>query len=468
VLQFACVHSTGTARSASSRRPEHPLSKIRLVRPAYVENLRCIGSACEETCCQVWSVPVDRVAYEKLQALPASPLRTLIDASILLAPQDDSNTGGFGPEGFAKIRMTASNMCPLLTEERLCLIQAQCGEGLLPQVCATYPRIVRSIGGIEEKALALSCPEAARTLLLHPIEWKRLDPAHAAGAAGSGESWAPPHYWPIQAAVLEVVRNRTYPLWQRLILLGILCHRLDALANHKPQGDVPAFLAEFSAAVAAGTWRATIEIQPMDCGTQLDAVLRLAGLLLKKSIITPRFMECVQAFGAGIGNGPNADLEHLTSGYIAAHQRNFAPFIKNNPLILENYLVNTILRCQFPFGRDGMKPGATPSMTREFEKLAAQFSLMRGLLIGVAGFHGASFCADHVVHTVQSASKHFDHHPEFPRLAHELLVESKLDGLLGISVLLRDPDQTAPRGISPAIDLPWPAIDKTDPKQMRV
>lgn len=438
------------------------MSQISPLRPASVENFRCIGSACEDTCCQLWSVPVDRAAYAKYQSLPASPLRTLIDASILLAPSDASSSDGFGPDGFAKIRMNASNMCPLLTTERLCQIQSECGESFLPHVCASFPRMVRSVGGIEEKSLALSCPEAVRVLLLDPMAWKPSAPAHAVEAA---ESWAPPNYRPIQAAVLELVFNRAYPLWQRFLLLGILCRRLDALAAEGQQSGVPAFLAQFSTAVVAGRLRTAFIIEPLDPTAQLDAVLRLAGLLLAKSIVTPRFIACIQAFGAGIGNGPNATIESLTAAYTAAHERYFAPFFTSHPHILENYLGNTIVRCQFPYGSDGMKPGATLSMTREFEKLAAQFSLVRGLLIGVAGFHQKSFCADHVVHTVQVAAKHFDHHPQFPRLAHELLVESKLDGMLGTSVLLRDPDRVPSRRISPASELP--AVHKTDAAQFR-
>lgn len=430
------------------------MSQISLVRPAYVEAFRCIGSACEDTCCQLWSVPVEPAAWDKYQSLPPSPLRTLIDASVLLAPTDASSSDGFGPDRFARIRMNDSNMCPLLTADRLCQIQTQCGQSLLPHACATYPRHLCSTGGIEEKSLALSCPEAARVVLLNPMVWEGFDPAQSAAADCGVESWAPPHYWAIQATVLQLVLNRAHPLWQRLLLLGILCRRLDDLAAEEPERGIPAFLAEFSAADSAGRLRMDFETQPMDPNTQLEAVLRLAGLLLAKSIVTPRFIDCIHAFATGIGNGPNATIESLSSAYTAAHEQYFAPFVDSHPRILENYLVNAILRYRFPFGRDGMKPGATPSRTREFERLAAQFSLLRGLLIGVAGFHRESFCADHVVHTVQAACKHFDHHPQFPRLAQELIVESKLDGLLGMSVMLRPPVRTPSIPISPATELP--------------
>jgi len=39
---------------------------------------------------------------------------------------------------------------------------------------------------------------------------------------------------------------------------------------------------------------------------------------------------------------------------------------------------------------------------------------------------------------VQSAAKHFEHHPEFLKLAHELLMERQMDGARGTAILLRN------------------------------
>jgi lysine-N-methylase len=180
-------------------------------------------------------------------------------------------------------------------------------------------------------------------------------------------------------------------------------------------------------------------------------VLRLAGMMLNKSNVRPRFVECIHAFTAGIGNGPGATLESLTENYTVAHDKYYEPFLALHPHIMENYLINTIFRCQFPFGKEGMKAGAQPSMTREYALLTAQFALMKGLLIGVAGFHREAFSAPHVVHTVQAASKHFEHHPEFLNLAHQLLVDNQMDGARGLAILLRNSDSNA------ASDGPGPA-----------
>ena len=47
---------------------------------------------------------------------------------------------------------------------------------------------------------------------------------------------------------------------------------------------------------------------PVDRDAQLDVVLRLAGLLLHRSNLAPRFSGTIQDFTTGIGNAPDATL----------------------------------------------------------------------------------------------------------------------------------------------------------------
>ncbi|MFZ0688029.1 MAG: flagellin lysine-N-methylase [Terriglobales bacterium] len=435
----------------------------KLFHPTYTENFRCINSACEDSCCKSWTIPVDKATIEKYQSLPASPLHTLIDASIVLAPPGPQGEDSSRPAIFATIRTNESHECALLSEERLCSIQVAYGGALLPSTCATYPRIVRLIGNREEKALTLSCPEAARLVLLNP---ELLSPSHQtitepfygqlhaggcpahdhAGTAHALQPW----FWSIRESVFTLIRNRAYPLWQRLFLLGVFCRQLDELPRGETEHLVPKFLRDFEAQVAAGTPRSALETLPVEPTLQLDIVLRLAGMLLNRSNVNPRFAECVKFFTVGIGNGPSATLESLASNYALAHDRFYAPFFDSHPYILENYLINTIFRFQFPFGCDGMETGETPSLSREYAMLTAQFALMKGLLIGVAGYHGDAFSTDHVVHTFQSASKHFDHHAEFLNDVHALLVESQMDGARGSLILLKNTEPVAPTPGVPA------------------
>jgi lysine-N-methylase len=422
------------------RLPGAPLTNEPSIALTYADKFKCIGPACEDTCCQGWSVPVDRNTWDKYQSLPRSSLRVLIDASVLRVPQGADDDASVNAPVFAKIRMNEANQCPLLTEERLCSIQAELGEEMLSHTCATYPRIVHSIGGVKEVALTFSCPEAARLVLLTPGLLVGAEEAEkqTSGIEAHADHETHADFWQVRAVVLNLVRLRIYSLWQRMFLLDMLCRRLDSIARGELKQTVSTFLAEFEAALNTGALRPALDQLPSDRASQLDVVLRLAGLMLHKSNVRPRFVECVHAFTTGIGNVPNATLESLTANYTVAHDRFYARFMDRHPYIMENFLINTIVRCAFPFGKTGMLEGAKPDKAREFALLAAQFALMRGLLIGVAGHQREAFTAADVVHTVQSASKHFEHHPEFLNMAHALLKEKRMDEPRGLAILLRD------------------------------
>jgi lysine-N-methylase len=319
-------------------------------------------------------VPIDQAAYGKYQSLPASALRTLIlehiDTSAVQTSQGAEGCTGAASAAagvFAKIRMNGANQCPMLSEARLCRIQTEVGEGLLSHACATYPRIVLAAGGEEEKALTLSCPEAARLVLLTPnlLGLRLSTPSGLAGVEESapedGEGGAddlPLLFWRMRKSVLALIQNRAYPLWQRLFLMGVLCRRLDSINKGELNRSIPEFLQDFDVTVATGALRTAMETLPLDRTAQLDVVLRLAGMLLHRSNVRPRFVECVRAFTMGIGNGPGATLESLAAQYSLAHDHFYEPFFHSHPHILENYLINTVIRSQFPFGREGMRAGA--------------------------------------------------------------------------------------------------------------
>jgi lysine-N-methylase len=434
------------------------LRPIKRIHPAYSEDFRCIGSACEDSCCEEWAVHVDRSTFEKYQQLPGGPLRTIIDENILRIPEPGQASESAAAAAFAQIRMNTLGKCPLLSADGLCRIQAEYGEELLCHACASYPRITYSIHGATEKALSLSCPEAARLVLLNPqlpMGAGQDEFRIGCNSANEGDPWLP-YFWSIRNFALTLVQNRIYPLWQRLFLLDLFSRQLDAIDMDERPVKTPQLLADFGPTVASGNLQASMNTLPVDHAQELDLVLLLAGMLLHRSHVRPRFVECIQAFTQGIGNGTGATLESLTIHYALAHDRYYAPFFQKHPYILENYLINTIFRSRFPFGRDWAHTGATPSMARELALLTAQFALMKGLLIGVAGFYREEFSVDHVVHTVQAASKHFEHHTEFLAMAHSLLVEKRMDGQLGLAILLRNTESRPPRPGTPTIQAPWP------------
>jgi lysine-N-methylase len=139
-----------------------------------------------------------------------------------------------------------------------------------------------------------------------------------------------------------------------------------------------------------------------------------------------------------VGYEPGATLESMSAEYGIAYERYFVPFFDEHPYILENYLINMILRRLFPFGVKLYQPKATLEPAKEYALLATDFALIKGLLIGVAGAQKEAFSTEHVVQTVQTAFKYFEHNSAYLVRAHQILVDKNLNDARGLTMLLRN------------------------------
>jgi lysine-N-methylase len=417
---------------------EYRLPKTTLIRPEYAGKFRCVGPVCVDSCCVGWRVDIDQATFEKYQSIEAGPLRALMDENIVHLPEAKESTR---PVPFAQIRMPVSLQCPFHNAEKLCQIQVDLGEEYLSRTCATFPRTTYVIDQLEETTLSLSCPEAARLVLCE----SHLQPSPSPGSlimtwedgVPGGESIRS-YFWPIREFAVRLLRNRAYPLWQRMFLLGTLSRRLEGVVRGDVDRRFQVLLKDFSRAVDSGNLKTTIETIPADLTLQLDMVLRLVKLRADNSSLSPRLAESINAFIEGVGLRKTAAMESQSVRYAEACERYFAPFFRKHPHMLENLLVHMIFRNLFPFGKKLFDPEARAQPAREFALLATEFALIKGLMIGVSGCYKEAFSMDHVLQTVQTVFKHFEHKPEFLAEAHQLLVARNLDNAHGLTMLLRN------------------------------
>jgi lysine-N-methylase len=414
-----------------------------LVRPSYAEKFRCVGPECLDSCCVGWRVDLDQATYAKYRALPPGPLRAKMDAHLIAA---STPLPGAKPGACGHIRADDSGRCPFHTAEQLCQIQIELGPEALSETCATFPRTTFLIDKLADRTLTLSCPEAARLVLLDPnlLDPNRLGsetepaPSFSWDDEAEGPASLRAHFWTLREFSVELMRNRKYPLWQRLFLLGSFARRLDALVDEDRVSSFPALLRQFSAAVASGALRGSIESIPADVPLQLEMVMELVKLRAGSLTANDRLEQTLSAFTKGIGADAGLDRDAQCDRYADAYKRFYRPFFLRHPYILENLLINSIFRRLFPLGPSLFDAAARPQPGREFTLLAVEFSLIKGLLIGVAGANRNGFSTAHVLHTVQTATKTFEHSTGFLPRAQRLLADRCLDNARGVTLLIRN------------------------------
>lgn len=126
---------------------------MKITKPAYYDTFRCLASGCPDSCCKEWAVQVDAKSAARYRALPGD----LGDRLRAVMTEEDGDT---------ILKLTADRRCPMWRDDGLCRIQAQMGEEYLCHTCHQFPRLRHNYGDFAELGLELSCPEAARLILL--------------------------------------------------------------------------------------------------------------------------------------------------------------------------------------------------------------------------------------------------------------------------------------------------------------
>jgi len=385
---------------------------LRTLRPQYAKAFRCIGPDCEDTCCQGWDVLIDQDAYEGLQSLPDFVPKFKEHLVVI---------GNATVGEYARVQMTSSCTCPFLSPERLCGIQVEHGERYLPDICADYPRATQRIDGLRETALMLACPEAARIVLLNPELVQPEEPgapryqrfAHMGERPVKANGSPHQFLWEIRAFTILMLRDRDYPLWQRLFLLGMFCKRLHEITDAHQIELVPQLLREHAELIVTGKLRPLMDGIPVRTAMQLATVLEI----IKKHLETtagkhPRFRDCIKDFLKGIRCEESALIENCAPFFEEADSRYCAPFLAQHPYMLENFLLNYVFRTRFPYGQTPR--GAPNNPLTEFLMLCILFTLVKELTVGAAGLYREAFDANHIVKIVQSVSKSVEQCPKFP------------------------------------------------------
>jgi len=124
---------------------------MKLTKPSYFDNFRCIAGKCPDSCCQEWAVQVDSASAAFYRSLPGA----LGDRLRQVLTEENGDT----------VMQIENRRCPMWREDGLCRIQAELGEAALCETCHEFPRLRHDYGSFLELGLELSCPEAARLIL---------------------------------------------------------------------------------------------------------------------------------------------------------------------------------------------------------------------------------------------------------------------------------------------------------------
>lgn len=126
----------------------------------YMQDFKCLGGDCEDTCCKSWDIWLDKPHYELMQQKVTDHSKSEADLFNQYVEVNESESAS--DRNYAHINLKGNGDCPFLESDGWCHLHKTFGEDPLSNICAFYPRVISQCGDDIELTGALSCPEVAR------------------------------------------------------------------------------------------------------------------------------------------------------------------------------------------------------------------------------------------------------------------------------------------------------------------
>ncbi len=404
--------------------------------PGYMKDFRCIGSACEDSCCIGWRVDIDHETYKRYHKINDSELTPLMDAHI-----SRNRSVGKGENNYARIKLLGDSRCPLLDEEMLCRVQVKRGEEFLSDVCATYPRITNIVNGVLERSATMSCPEAARLALLNTegiefdegeeaVSVKNIIKANINTHDLKLNSKPHKYLWELRIFTITLLQDRSYLLWERLIILGMFFQKLQKHVDNGSINEIPELIASYTNLIENGGLRENLSSIPAQYAIQMELLKEIAEKRYFQGVNNKRYLECFGEFLYGIQYVSGASVEDIGLRYKEAYENYYVPFMEEHGHILENYLVNHVFKNLFPV--TGEK-----SFFDSYMMVVLHYALIKMHLIGMAALH-KGLSVGLVIKLMQSFAKTVEHSPVYLNGIAELMRQNGFNTMPYMSILIKN------------------------------
>ncbi len=192
--------------------------------PDYLASFSCKVGVCRTPCCVGWPVHISLDDYFHLTSRECSDeLRRRLDTGVKVALHPT-------PEEYAQITPRYDGDCSMRLPDGRCILHAELGENALADVCRLYPRGIR-LEPDYECSLTNSC-EGVLELLFATEEPIRF--LYQELSFGTLPSHKRNNTFPVMGKETEIrlwlishIQNRTLPLPQRLMSLGLSLQALE-------------------------------------------------------------------------------------------------------------------------------------------------------------------------------------------------------------------------------------------------
>lgn len=200
---------------------------MKIVKPTFYKDFKCIAGDCPDSCCQGWEVDADVESLEYYNTLdPTLEIKQRIDR-VLSKDEFDNNIFTLAPK----------KRCPFLNDENLCDMHIAIGGEHTPYTCRTFPRFIYDFGGTREIGVSFSCPVASD--MMYALDSFDFEQEITDEPPSLNDIDATLYYtlYKAREQAYSIVKDRSVPINERLKNLLSFTLELQAKINNYSDGS---------------------------------------------------------------------------------------------------------------------------------------------------------------------------------------------------------------------------------------
>ncbi|AQM59916.1 flagellin lysine-N-methylase [Clostridium baratii] len=378
---------------------------IRKKYPKYLKEFKCIGGECEDSCCIGWDIDIDKITFRQYYKVKDQEMKKMFQKNV------HNNEYCQAPDvDYGKVKLKKDKRCPFLDECNYCIIQSKLGEEYLSNVCTSFPRILNKIDGYYEMSLDVSCPEAARILLLKEegIEFeeneetlgKHIISSEIDTKSKEFKNLPIKYFKEIRDLSIKIIKNRKFDLNRRLYILGEFINELEEELKYNYE-NVQRFIKEYD----INSVQDPYEKDDFSYLLQVDFFKKTMKYLnILNEVDSLSFKDYTKEVMTGF-NFEDDNISKYANIYIEAFEEYSKEYMIKNSFIFENYLVNFIYNYMFPFSEN-------QSVFDGYIMLLMRYSFIRFYLVGKY-IVNKNESKEEIVRFIQVFSKSIGHHRNY-------------------------------------------------------
>ncbi len=396
--------------------------KCRVLKPIYFNKFKCIGSECEDNCCdESWGIEIDKKTFKKYMKIRDKNLAKKFRDSIIKNKESKSKWD----YGYFRLK---KGKCDFLNDDNLCGVYGALGEDYMCYVCRKFPRAYNLVNKNVEKSLTTACIEVARLILLNKeimefeldIEDINVEDTIIKISLDSdnSDSFIVKNIENLRSFSIDIIQNRKFSIEERLIILGLFIKKIEE--NREVEDIVQKTINEFNYNIdilAYDNLSEKINLES-SINTQFIYLHFLSSNVIGRKFINDKtyyeFLECmVESLEIEKNN-----KEKSQQLFVDAYKNEYKNFISDKEYIYENFLVNYMFSKVFPLSQ---------SLTSSYIDLVSNFCMIKLNAIGLCAYYKEDMNIDKLVRLIQLYSKVNIHDRQFIEFVMKFFEENNIN-----------------------------------------